>query len=111
MLLQHGADVRAITASGETALHKACQNNHKACTRLLLQHGAEVNAVDSEGRTALHNTCSLGVAACTRVLLQHGADVNAADHYGRTPWDCASNSDGDSDSIMKLLLANVAASR
>ena len=48
-LLAAGADARAVSSSGVTALHWAATNVEK--TRALLDAGADVNAASQLGRT------------------------------------------------------------
>ena len=59
-LLDCGANARAATESGSTALHlaalprPACTPGHVAVVRLLCARGADVNATDSGGSTPLY---------------------------------------------------------
>lgn len=59
ILLKAGADAKAVTVGGRTALHFLYLYCNKpqglpAATKLLLTHGVDVNSVDTRGRTALH---------------------------------------------------------
>ena len=49
LLLQHGADVRAASNHGDTALMCAAQGGHEAVAQLLLQHCADVRAASNDG--------------------------------------------------------------
>jgi len=100
MVLDAGADLKAINKNGETALMKAStiDNRYSVETRLpmielLLKKGADVNARDQGGRTALlhsvvqHMSEAGGVIShpeVVRLLLDHGADVKAKDRDGNT---------------------------
>ena len=53
MLLDAGADVRAVTDSGDTALHAAAAANDVATIELLAARGADVNAKNKAGQTPL----------------------------------------------------------
>jgi hypothetical protein len=53
----------AQDASGATALHKACFNEHLECVRALLARKVDVDARDAEGATALHR------AVCGRAIV------------------------------------------
>ena len=53
LLLEHGADVHALTSTRATALHVAAYNGRIAICKLLVLHGADVHAVDADGRNAL----------------------------------------------------------
>ena len=53
LLLDAGADVKAVTASGDTAMHSAAQAGNLAVIRLLADRGASVTAKDNAGLTPL----------------------------------------------------------
>jgi ankyrin repeat protein len=55
LLLQRGANVKAVTSQGLNVLHCACQNGAfgKEIIPLLVKAGADVNAVDKDGRNVL----------------------------------------------------------
>jgi ankyrin repeat protein len=92
LLITGGADVRAASATGVTALHLGATSLAKA--QLLVDAGADVNAVSSLGRTPLIVAASAsGNAGVVRLLLQRGAGVNVADTTGITPLIAASVSD------------------
>lgn len=100
-LLDHGADPRARTASGRTALFPAAERGREQAVALLLERGAEVNALDR------NNDFPLLVAACgghtgtVKTLLDKGADIRLASS-GQTAFLCAVE-EGRLDT-MKLLL-------
>ncbi|HEX5107212.1 MAG TPA: ankyrin repeat domain-containing protein [Vicinamibacterales bacterium] len=60
LCLEHGADVNATNASGETLLHQAVQRGD-ALVRLIAERGAKLDARDKQGRTPLD--VAMGVAA------------------------------------------------
>jgi ankyrin repeat protein len=93
-LLNGGADARATSNSGVTALHWAATNFWK--TSLLLGAGADVNVATQLGRTPLMIAASAhGTAPVVGLLLSKGADVNAADTVGVTPLIAAAAVDND----------------
>lgn len=53
MLIDKGADIRAVDIEGHTALHVASAGHNPEVVRILLDSGAEVNAKDSAGTTPL----------------------------------------------------------
>ena len=103
LLVTAGADIRAVSTGGVTALHWAAANPAKV--RLLLDAGADVNAASQIGRTPLIVAASAnGSAEAVRLLLAKGAKVNVADDVGITPIAAAAIvDDGD---VVKLLLDN-----
>jgi ankyrin repeat protein len=103
LLVASGAEVKAATSGGVTALHLAATDPGK--TRLLLEGGAEVNAVSQLGRTPLIVAASAnGGLESVRLLLAKQANVHAADAVGITPLLAASIVDASESA--KLLLAH-----
>ena len=98
-LLDHGADVNAQNADGQTPLHRLgvsldsfFEANCHSLARLMLERGAEVNARDKNQETPLHSASYLSRLETTRVLLDHGADIHAKNARGRTPLHIMSQS-------------------
>jgi len=85
MLLEHGADARAVLPNGETAVRLAIDADWSA-VRLLVEKGGDANTRtdDKWGRTLLIEAAVLGDAPMIRFLVEHGAEVNATDKEGRT---------------------------
>jgi ankyrin repeat protein len=84
LLVDAGADVKAASKAGVTALHVAWRD--EAIVRLLLAHGADVHAKTQIGATPLVVAASAtGSEKVVRVLLDKGADSNAAENRGVTP--------------------------
>ena len=52
-LVELGADVAAVNAAGDTALHRAASKRFDAVVRFLADRGATLNARDARGRTPL----------------------------------------------------------
>jgi ankyrin repeat protein len=102
-LIASGADVRAASSSGVTALHWGASDVTKA--RMLLDANADVNAVSQIGRTPLIVAASAtGTVSVVRMMLAQGADVNAADLLGVTPLIAAASV--DNLDVANLLLAH-----
>src|SRR5688500_3517080 len=102
MLLNGGADVRAASNSGVTALHWAATSFQK--TSLLLGAGADVNVATQLGRTPLMIAASAhSTAPVVKLLLSKGAEVNTADTVGVTPLIAAAGV--NNDEAARLMLA------
>jgi hypothetical protein len=79
-LLDHGANVKAKTPTGFTALIGAALSGNAKVVALLLERGADPNAVAELERGILQTpagvAASMGHADCLRLLMAAGADVN-----------------------------------
>jgi ankyrin repeat protein len=103
LLITSGANARAKTDAGLTALHLAATNAAKV--RLMIDAGADVTAASSAGRTPLLIAASAnGNIDVVRLLLARGANVNDADGVGITPLVAAANV--NDLEVAKLLLAH-----
>ena len=89
LLLEHGADVSALSNEEETPLHIAAREGREAFCLLLLEHRADLSAKTKNGWTALHIAARQGRCAAARLLLDKGADVHSQAGDGRTPEDIA----------------------
>ena len=84
-LLQHGADVNAKEADGDTALIIAsgyCRDGR--IVQILLKAGANPNASDKVGYTPLINAADEGNERAAKKLIAAGADLNATNWRGET---------------------------
>jgi ankyrin repeat protein len=96
LLLEHGADPKAITKSGTTALHAAAgvrwsdntmktaaalgfatEEDSLEAVTLLIDLGLDVNRADGAGYTALHGAASRGANEIVRLLVANGARLDA----------------------------------
>jgi ankyrin repeat protein len=53
LLVDHGLDVNAFNANGQTALHNAASQGANSVVKYLAAHGAELDMKDKQGRTPL----------------------------------------------------------
>lgn len=100
LLIEHKADVNAVTDSNNTALHLAAENGFAQCMNVLLDGEANITAHNHRGYTPLHS--ATGHLRCMAVLLGHSASVDVQDNVGSTPLHVAAN-DGRVKSMMMLL--------
>jgi ankyrin repeat protein len=105
LLLEKGANAKAATRNGVTAVMMAANVNAREedmtgrsktqkdaieSIRLLLAAGATVNGAETtQGRTALHGAAMWGLTDVVKFLKESGADLNAMDRRGLTPLDHA----------------------
>lgn len=83
LLLDAGANVHLVDASGTSALHNAAEHGRAECAALLLRHGARVDGSAAPDRgQPLHAAAAQEVA---KVLLDAGADLEAREGFGYTP--------------------------
>jgi ankyrin repeat protein len=88
-LLAHGADVSAVDADGDTALHGAAKSGNVEIMRLLLDKGANPNATNRQGGTPLMWVAVFGHDEAARLLLSRGADASLKDNDGVTAAEWA----------------------
>lgn len=122
LLLDHGADAKAVMKNGNNALMLAAGLGYRdgnmavptkdrgtpqdaiAAIQICLDHGLDINAAGAQGNTALHNAVNGREGSdVARYLLAHGADPNAKNGRGLTPLDAARASRKDRSDIVKLL--------
>ena len=105
LLLEKGANAKAATRNGVTAIMMAANVNAREedmtgrnktqkdaieSIRLLLAAGGTVSGAETtQGRTALHGAAMWGLTDVVKFLKEQGADLNAKDRRGFTPLDYA----------------------
>jgi ankyrin repeat protein len=96
LLLEHGADPKAVTANGDSALtaaagigwvdgvtyERSAAENLDA-VRLLLDLGVDPNHANNEGRTPLMGAALKGRSDVVRLLVERGAKLEARDRGSR----------------------------
>ncbi|KAL8770419.1 MAG: hypothetical protein Q9209_003845 [Squamulea sp. 1 TL-2023] len=86
LLLENGADVRAQSDGGWTALHNAAEKGFEDVASLLLEWKADANATTSSGMTALHWSARNGHINVVKLLLQQqGIRIQRKDSFEETP--------------------------
>jgi ankyrin repeat protein len=105
LLLDKGADPKAVNMFGSTALMWCATDLAKV--RLLVDRGADVKAVSKQGRTALQLAAMSDHSAdIVRLLLAKGADPKAVDGMQMTTLNAATLGN-DLESIRILVEAGV----
>lgn len=85
LLLEHGADIKAQTHCGQTALHGASgYYGALEVVRVLLEHGVDVEAKDDDGMTALQIADRRHNDKVVKLLREHGASEEASAPVVRT---------------------------
>ncbi|TPX30003.1 hypothetical protein SmJEL517_g06298 [Synchytrium microbalum] len=90
MLLDAGADIKAVSAIRRTCLHIVASKplgdrNKSDMVRLLRFYQAGLDDVDLDGCTALYLAVTAKGIQTVETLLELGANVNIADNLGNTP--------------------------
>lgn len=83
-LIDSGADVRAKTSDGTTALHWAAHNGDLELLKRLLKAGADAGARNDYGSTPVEEAALRGDAGILAALLKAGANVESPNDDGET---------------------------
>ncbi|HLH38212.1 MAG TPA: ankyrin repeat domain-containing protein [Bryobacteraceae bacterium] len=101
LLVEHGADPKKATKSGDTPLHAAAGIGWAAnwsvnapedpldAVKMCVELGNDVNAADNRGYTPLHGAAYLGNNDMVNYLVSKGANVKAVTKAGDTVADLA----------------------
>jgi len=104
LLLEHGANAKATTRNGVSAIMTAANVNAREedmtgrnksekeiieSMKLLIAAGGDVKGAEAQGRTALHGAAQWGLTDVVKFLQAQGANINAPDRRGLTPLDHA----------------------
>jgi ankyrin repeat protein len=98
LLLEHGADPKAVTVEGTTPLMLAAgvaifnegddagtEAETLAAVKRLVEHGVDVNLVDQNGETAMHGAAYRGHNSVVQYLADKGAALDVKNRIGWTP--------------------------
>ncbi|HYE33263.1 MAG TPA: ankyrin repeat domain-containing protein [Methylomirabilota bacterium] len=100
VLCQAGADINAVSGTGEWPLQFAAEDNDVERLKWLLNNGAAVDQ-NSTGATALHTAVQRDSREAVNLLLRAGANPNQEDVDGQTPLFMAQSV----ETIKALLIA------
>jgi ankyrin repeat protein len=104
VLLAHGADIKAASRNGATAIMFATglgrgtsafaedvgtEADMLKAVQVALDHGADVNGANTQGGTPMHFAAQSGFDSIITLLAAKGAVLDAKDKQGRTPKDLA----------------------
>jgi len=109
LLFEHGLDVAATDAEGNTILHNAVrflgprfpheEDDPISVVEFLVQKGADIHARNNKGETPLHFACGNAsvlffnplrrITDVVEYLISKGADLNAVSNEGKAPLDFA----------------------
>ena len=104
LLLEKGANARAATRNGVTAVMMAAnvsraeadmtgrnktQKDIIESIKLLIAAGADVKGTDTQGRGALHGAAMWGLTDVVAFIKENGGDINVKDKRGLTPLSYA----------------------
>ncbi len=105
VLLDHGANVSAVSDGGFTALHDSATRGDHAISKMLVKAGADLEAVAAAGGyTPLQVAATRGHAEVMSVLIEAGANLNNRGLHGWTPL-CSAANKGHRGAIKMLLQA------
>ncbi|KAK0644458.1 hypothetical protein B0T16DRAFT_417693, partial [Cercophora newfieldiana] len=76
ILLDKGANINALDATGRTALHCAVEGMRFDIVQLLVQRGADVTICDAKGISPLHTAVEKGMEDAVVYFIENGADPN-----------------------------------
>ena len=104
-LVNHKANVKARTDSGDTPLTLAARYEHDTIVHALLSDSrCLVDARGQDGYTALQYSCRYGLVDIARTLVNHKANVNAKTDHGDTPLTLAARH--EHDTVVHALLSD-----
>jgi len=104
LLIARGADVRAATKRGITALAFAAPYGNTEIVKMLLDKGAEINSKDDGGYTPLMLAAYSDFlnAAVVKMMLEKGAPIDARGNDGETALTLARKK-GNTEVVQLLL--------
>ena len=105
LLIEFGADIKAITNDGLNILHIAClAGNIVDVIYIVDKLGFDVNTTDNLGNSPLHWAVYSENKQCIEYLIKKGAKVNCEDKSGLTPMHMSLMNYHTKPVIPKMLL-------
>ncbi len=101
LFLEHGVNLEAKGAEGETALIHAVFTGEPEIVKLLVKDGANVNAPTLRGNTPLMAAADESLPSIIQFLLENGADKSLKNNRGQQAIDFAKQS-GNTDATELL---------
>jgi ankyrin repeat protein len=105
LICNHGLEMNAVTAKGETAVHLALLEGRTELLSALLEGGASAEIVHPTGWQPVHLALQRGDVRALRTLLAHGANPNGKGANGRAAMDLALALESTPDEMAALLKA------
>ena len=103
LLLLHGANPKAKSYRGRTAVFLAAWQGHVQILEMLRWHGLTLDSRDTEGDTALSLACYRGRFGAVDYLIKQGAKYDTTDNKQYTAMHLAA--EGNNKEILELLLS------
>ena len=88
-LIENGADVNFISASGEPLLQAAVDSDNKLIVELMIMNGVSLKNKNLSGDGPLHWAVMNGSSDILRMLIYNGADKDIVNNDGKTARDLA----------------------
>jgi ankyrin repeat protein len=85
MIVQRGAALEAVNATGETPLFSAIKADSPSTVQVLLAAGASIGARDTMGNSGLHAAVRWNAVNAAAALIAARANINAHASNGKTP--------------------------
>jgi ankyrin repeat protein len=101
LLIERGADVKAVDKDGNSALMFACENGFQEGLKIVIDNDGEVNRHNNEGETPLMRAAEKHSVECVKLLLEKGASIFERNTQGADVFDYAAA--GANDEVMRLL--------
>lgn len=105
-LIKDGADINALSSTGDTPLIQAIKGDYIEVVQLLVAHGVKLNAPSANGDTPLMVAIQKGNEDIFDFLVRKKAALNVANKEGDTPLHWALKN-SNPEMAMELLLAGV----